>query len=54
VAWHAVRGLLHVDAALAGADGLLPSTYLSVRANWSFGLAYVNGFNLVQPGPCLA
>ncbi len=43
-----------MDAALAGADGLLPSTYLSVKADWSFGLAYINGFNLVQPGRCLA
>lgn len=31
-----------------GADGLLPSTYLSVKADWSFGLAYINGFNLVS------
>ena len=43
-----------MNAALAGDDGLLPSTYLSVKADWSFGLAYVNGFNLVRPGPCLA
>ena len=45
------RGTMHLDAALVGADGLLPSTYLSVKANWSFGLAYINGFNLVQPPP---
>ena len=33
---------------LVGEDGLLPSTYLSVKADWSFGLAYINGFNLVR------
>ena len=49
------RGSLHVDPGLAGADGLLPSTYLSVKANWSFGLAFVNGFNLVRhPDPYTA
>ena len=46
------RGLLHVDPGLVGADGLLPSTYLSVKADWSFGLAFINGFNLVRhPDP---
>ncbi|KAK9826432.1 hypothetical protein WJX81_005107 [Elliptochloris bilobata] len=40
------RGLLHVDSGLVGSDGLLPSTYLSIKADWSFGLAYINGFNL--------
>lgn len=42
------RGYLDVDMRLLGADGLLPSTYLSVKADWSFGLAYINGFNLVR------
>ena len=37
-----------MGAGLVGADGLLPSTYLSVKADWSFGLAYINGFNLVR------
>lgn len=42
------RGYLDIDTGLVGKDGLLPSTYLSVKADWSFGLAYINGFNLVR------